>query len=358
MKRKFFLFVCLVLGSLTACGNNVPQEATVFDNSDVVSNDTDEFVVYDNINVSGTYNSYFLENRSVSGKTLFISKDNPDCFISVEKIKVDPKELVNGGDETKDIVQNIFARVLNVDDTKEITKNLSYDFYGYETEDMIYRSRILTVTHDEITLQYCQIPKNIGNDIRESVESCFNEMQFNGIKNTVDEYAEQLKQEKQEEEKKNKKIQEAKKKKKLEEKRKKAEKAKVEKNKEENEENVSKKDMENEGKRDKKKKENKNPLLEAEIEEYDNYACITLSKDEIKSITEEDYKEFLEIVQEYAEKEYNWFSILFGDGTGITFPGCMTYVANYGKVDDEGALLEYIGVIMLDGEHYIYSEEE
>ena len=76
------------------------------------------------------------------------------------------------------------------------------------------------------------------------------------------------------------------------------------------------------------------------------YAYIRITKAQLQSITEENYKEFVETV--VKDSGYNWVAILCDDGTGICFPGSMYYVGTYGKQDTDGSILEDYGAITLD----------
>lgn len=76
------------------------------------------------------------------------------------------------------------------------------------------------------------------------------------------------------------------------------------------------------------------------------YAYIRITKAQLQSITEENYKEFVETV--VKDSGYNWVAILCDDGTGICFPGSMYYVGTYGKQDADGSILENYGAITLD----------
>lgn len=81
-------------------------------------------------------------------------------------------------------------------------------------------------------------------------------------------------------------------------------------------------------------------------EKIGEYACIEVSKDQLKEVTAEEYKEFAETV--VKDSGYNWVAIVCDDGTGICFPGSMYYVAQYGKQDTDGGILEVVGTITLD----------
>lgn len=81
-------------------------------------------------------------------------------------------------------------------------------------------------------------------------------------------------------------------------------------------------------------------------EKIGEYAYIRITKAQLQSITEENYKEFVETV--VKDSGYNWVSIICDDGTGICFPGSMYYVGTYGKQDSDGSILEDYGSITLN----------
>lgn len=69
---------------------------------------------------------------------------------------------------------------------------------------------------------------------------------------------------------------------------------------------------------------------------YGIRAFIKINKETAKTASQENFAEFLEM--RVDGKEYNWFTIDFGDGTGITMPGCQWDIAFYGQIDDEGRI--------------------
>ena len=81
-------------------------------------------------------------------------------------------------------------------------------------------------------------------------------------------------------------------------------------------------------------------------EKIGEYAYIEITKGQLEAVTAEDYKEFAETV--VKDSGYNWVAIICDDGTGICFPGSMYYVAQYGKQDTDGGILEVVGTITLD----------
>lgn len=84
-------------------------------------------------------------------------------------------------------------------------------------------------------------------------------------------------------------------------------------------------------------------------------AYIEINKEDLRNVTQEDFKEFASSV--VKDSGYNWVSIICNDGTGICFIGSMEYLAQYGKIDNEGAIEEVIGDITIgDSGTYIYEE--
>lgn len=97
-----------------------------------------------------------------------------------------------------------------------------------------------------------------------------------------------------------------------------------------------------------------NAFLTAKIQEADvmngtktskigTWAYIEMKKADAKAASSEDYAEFAK--QIVGGKDYNWFSVLFEDGTGIQFTGCHTYLATYGQLDKEGCVTQPEGDI-------------
>lgn len=96
-----------------------------------------------------------------------------------------------------------------------------------------------------------------------------------------------------------------------------------------------------------------NPLLDADVHTdwvrtgdgsgvVGERAYIEISKTELKAVTEKQYIEFLEKIENSG---MNWYSIICEDGTGITFAGCLIYLADYGTLDHEGCIVDLIGQI-------------
>ncbi len=100
-----------------------------------------------------------------------------------------------------------------------------------------------------------------------------------------------------------------------------------------------------------------NPFLAAETQEADvmngaktakigTWAYIEMKKASAKAASPEEYVEFAR--QRVSGQDYNWFSVLFEDGTGIQFTGCHTYLATYGQLDGEGCMVQPEGDISLN----------
>lgn len=90
-------------------------------------------------------------------------------------------------------------------------------------------------------------------------------------------------------------------------------------------------------------------------EEIGERAYIEITKKQLKSLTEEEYAEFAENV--VKDSGYNWVSIICDDGTGITFVGSMSIIAEYGEIDEsDGKISEAIGNITYSESGYTYSK--
>lgn len=66
------------------------------------------------------------------------------------------------------------------------------------------------------------------------------------------------------------------------------------------------------------------------------WAYIEMDRAEFDGLSDEQWMLIFDAVDGL---DYNWFSILCGDGTGATFPGC-SFMATVGKVDDDGAIIK------------------
>ena len=85
-------------------------------------------------------------------------------------------------------------------------------------------------------------------------------------------------------------------------------------------------------------------------------AYIRITKDQLSQITADNFSEFAN--ERVKDSGYNWVSIICDDGNGICFPGSMIHVADYGKLDDDGSILESFGTIALESDgSYSYVEK-
>lgn len=113
-----------------------------------------------------------------------------------------------------------------------------------------------------------------------------------------------------------------------------------------------------EQKEDEYKELARNPLLDTEIELNDvksetgeflgRWVKMNLTKEQAKAITQEQFKEYMNqrVLDSYESVKIKWACIIFEDGTGLHFiPG--TAIANYGKIDSEGAIIEQLGIAMV-----------
>ena len=93
--------------------------------------------------------------------------------------------------------------------------------------------------------------------------------------------------------------------------------------------------------------DNDNPLMNCDVIVIDilngsmdnvigQRAEVHISKDDLLSITENEFIEFTENV--VVPSGYNWFTIICDDGTGIVFVGSDTYDISYGTLDSEGRI--------------------
>lgn len=107
-----------------------------------------------------------------------------------------------------------------------------------------------------------------------------------------------------------------------------------------------------------------NPLMALEIsvgdvmngfktEKIGEWAEVEIDKEIAKSLTQEQFMDFCKSVIDGSG--YNWFVILFEDGTGIQFAGSIIGAPTYGKIDVEGCVEEVIGYIIMNEDGYKYS---
>lgn len=108
-----------------------------------------------------------------------------------------------------------------------------------------------------------------------------------------------------------------------------------------------------------------NPLMKASFETADvkngtgdkvigKRGYVKINKSDLKTITNEQFTEFANA--KVKDSGLNWVSIICEDGTGISFAGSISYVADYGTIDAEGRITKQIGVIMLEEGGYTYEQ--
>lgn len=83
----------------------------------------------------------------------------------------------------------------------------------------------------------------------------------------------------------------------------------------------------------------------AKTEKIGQRAHINMRKSDAKAASMEEFTAFVQ--ERVRDSGYNWYSILFEDGTGICFPSCSTSAASYGEVDEEGCVVRTEGDIYL-----------
>lgn len=85
------------------------------------------------------------------------------------------------------------------------------------------------------------------------------------------------------------------------------------------------------------------------------WAQIVVAKEIAKETSMEEFVDFCNTA--VKDSGYNWYTISFGDGTGIQFQGSISYVATYGTIDSDGCIEKAIGTIMLQSDGtYSYTE--
>lgn len=74
-------------------------------------------------------------------------------------------------------------------------------------------------------------------------------------------------------------------------------------------------------------------------------AHINMRKSDATAASMEEFTAFVQ--EKVRDSGYNWWSILFEDGTGICFPASSSSAASYGEVDEEGCITQVEGDIFL-----------
>ena len=86
------------------------------------------------------------------------------------------------------------------------------------------------------------------------------------------------------------------------------------------------------------------------------YAYIRITSKQLDEITAEDIKEFADTVVD--QSGYNWVSIITSSDTGICFTGSDITMAMYGKLDEDGSILDASGYWVRDKDgNYSFVDE-
>jgi len=91
-----------------------------------------------------------------------------------------------------------------------------------------------------------------------------------------------------------------------------------------------------------------NVMNGSNTEKIGEYGYINVTKEDLKTVTEEQYSEFA--TTKVKDSGYNWVSIICNDGTGICFTGSMYFAGTYGQLDNEGCVTEGMGNITLQSD--------
>lgn len=94
-----------------------------------------------------------------------------------------------------------------------------------------------------------------------------------------------------------------------------------------------------------------NPWLQAEVRSAPTNdgtrAYILINTVDVESLPDEDYMEFCDIRVTEARKEgFKYFTVYYQDGTGLVFPGCLTEVADFGELNDDGKIETWYGSLV------------
>lgn len=115
-------------------------------------------------------------------------------------------------------------------------------------------------------------------------------------------------------------------------------------------------------------KDNTNPIMKHNINVADvkngtgtevigKWASIEISKQELQESGKENFVSFVK--SKVDGSGYNWFTLIFGDGTGLQFNESVISVGTYGEIDEDGCVTKSIGTILLKSDNsYEYSEAE
>lgn len=93
-------------------------------------------------------------------------------------------------------------------------------------------------------------------------------------------------------------------------------------------------------------------VTSADGEKLGEWAELSIPKSALKETTAEQFAAFCK--ERVEGGGYNWYTVACDDGTGIQFNGCFTGSATYGKIDNEGCVVETLGYITLGANGYEY----
>lgn len=82
---------------------------------------------------------------------------------------------------------------------------------------------------------------------------------------------------------------------------------------------------------------------------------IEVSKDVLKSASQDDFKKF--VASHVKDSGLNYVSIICDDGTGICFVASMSVFADFGQISADGSIIKSSGTILLNSDgSYSYKE--
>lgn len=94
-------------------------------------------------------------------------------------------------------------------------------------------------------------------------------------------------------------------------------------------------------------KTRENPVMNGvKTERIGTYGFVKAQKDLMKEVSESEYIDFCN--ERVSDSGYNWFTIDFGDGTGIVFAGSFSAVGTYGYIDEERCITNALYYITIN----------
>lgn len=94
----------------------------------------------------------------------------------------------------------------------------------------------------------------------------------------------------------------------------------------------------------------------AKTDKIGEWACITVKKADAQKVSMDEFVSFVN--ERVKDSGYNWWTIVFEDGTGIQFAGSTTLGATYGTLDNEGCIIKSVGTVFLKDGKYEYAPDE